>query len=230
VQTKRTAARSEPSQCAEWWLALNMVEKNSCLRTEPDMPTSQKANDMRPESIQTVLDTDRLHLRIAKPSDGRAIYDAVLESLENLRAWPTSLPWATYEPTVAASEQFSRQSEADCAAGIGFAFLAFDADDRLVGSVGLHSIRWDIPSMEIGFWMRSSVQRRGFATEAVEAVLNFSFTQLGARRVQARTDEDNRACRATCEAVGMTLEGTMSNERITPSGIIKNGCLYALIS
>ena len=83
--------------------------------------------------------------------------------------------------------------------------------------------------MEIGFWMRSGVHRNGFAKEAVTAVLNFAFTHLKARRVFARTDEDNAGSRATCASAGMLLEGVMRNERITPSGQLKNGCVYASI-
>ena len=185
---------------------------------------------MKPENINAVIDTQRLHLRIARPGDGVQVYRAVAESLDNLREWPTSLPWARYEPSVEASEKFCQDSANEYATRTGFSFLAFDETSHLIGSVGLHSVRWDIPSMEIGFWIRRSAQRKGFAAEAVTAVLDFALAQLQARRVQARTDEDNHVCRATCHAAGMKLEGILVNERITPAGELKNGCVYSRIS
>lgn len=184
---------------------------------------------MIPADIPRTLNTPRLFLRSAAPGDGMAVCEAVIESLSTLRAWPTSLPWALYEPSVAASERFCCEASQAFDTRQGFAFLAFRHDGRLVGSVGLHDVRWDIPSMDIGFWMRSSVHRQGCALEAVCAVLNFASLVLGARRIQARTDEDNQACRATCAASGMKLEGILRNERITPAGKIKNGCIYAFI-
>lgn len=182
---------------------------------------------MFPDSVDIPIQTPRLTLRLAGPGDGKAVYAAVVESLASLRAWPTSLPWALYEPSVSASEDFCLTSMRDRENGSGMAFLVWDQEKRLIGSVGLHTIRWDIPSMEIGFWMRSGVHRNGFATEAVTAVLHLAFTQLKARRVFARTDEDNAGSRATCASAGMLLEGVMKNERITPSGQLKNGCVYA---
>lgn len=49
---------------------------------------------MFPDSVDVPIQTPRLSLRLAGPGDGKAIYAAVVESLDNLRAWPASLPWA----------------------------------------------------------------------------------------------------------------------------------------
>ncbi|MCS4293202.1 RimJ/RimL family protein N-acetyltransferase [Comamonas sp. BIGb0152] len=182
---------------------------------------------MFPESVDTPIQTPRLTLRLAGPGDGKAVYATVVESLDSLRTWPTSLPWALYEPSISASEDFCVGSMRERDKGTGLVFLVWDHEQQLVGSVGLHTIRWDIPSMEIGFWVRSCAHGQGFAKEAVTAVLHFAFTHLKARRVFARTDEDNVGSRATCASAGMRLEGVMKNERITPSGQLKNGCVYA---
>jgi hypothetical protein len=184
---------------------------------------------MIPSNIPRTLSTRRLFLRSAAPGDGAAVCEAVTESLSALRAWPTSLPWALYEPSVAASERFCCEASQAFDARQRFAFLAFQHDGRLIGSVGLHDVRWDLPSIKIGFWMRSSAHRQGYAAESVRAVLDFASQVLGAQRIQAQTDEDNLACRATCEASKMRLEGILRNTRITPSGQIKNGCMYAFI-
>lgn len=183
---------------------------------------------MIPADIPRTLNTPRLLLRSAAPGDGPAVCEAITESLSVLRAWPISLPWALYEPSVAASERFCCEASQAFDARQGFAFLAFQHDGRLIGSVGLHDVRWDLPSMEIGFWMRRSAHRQGHAAESIRAVLDFASQVLGAQRIQAQTDEDNQACRATCEASGMRLEGILRNARITPSGQIKSGCIYAL--
>lgn len=175
------------------------------------------------------LSTTRLFLRSPKPEDGQAVYEAIAESLDSLRRWPASLPWALHAPSPEASKRFCEQSIQDASNRTGFTFLIFHQEGRLLGCVGLHHIHWAIPKFEIGFWLRTSAQRQGYATEAIQAVLGFAFEQLQAKRVEARTDEDNRACRRTCESAGLELKGILRNERMTPMGVVKNTCVYAII-
>lgn len=182
---------------------------------------------MSSNMIERSIQTERLLLRCPEPGDGEAVYGAVVESLPSLRAWPASLPWALHEPSIEASAQYCVQSAREFDSKEGFVFLAFGRDGALVGSIGLHHVDWALPKMEIGFWLRSAKQRQGYAREAVGAVVDFALHRLGARRVEARTDEDNRACRATCLAAGLRLEGILRHERITPGGQLKNTCVYA---
>ena len=59
------------------------------------------------------IETQRLLIRCPRAGDGRIVHDSVVESLAALRAFPASLPWAMFEPSVAASEQFCREGEAN---------------------------------------------------------------------------------------------------------------------
>ena len=168
-------------------------------------------------------------MRCPQPGDGQTVYEAVAESIESLRSWPASLPWAMYEPSPQSSETYCRQSAEDFDNRAGFVFLVFLKNGTFIGSVGLHDIDWFVPKMEIGFWLRSSARGQGYAQEAVSAVVDFAFDQLRARRVEARTDEDNHACRATCISAALQLEGILRHERITPTGQPRNTCVYAAI-
>jgi RimJ/RimL family protein N-acetyltransferase len=66
-------------------------------------------------------------------------------------------------------------------------------------------------------------------TEAIAELLRHAFTELGARRVAALTDAENKASRALCETVGMQLEGILRNERTTPAGKLCDTCIYAAV-
>ena len=72
--------------------------------------------------------------------------------------------------------------------------LKGDATDRLL-------------SPEIGlFWgVLPEFRRRGYATEAAVALLDYVFNELGARHVVATTERDNIASQRTMEKLGMTL-------------------------
>lgn len=181
--------------------------------------------------VPAELHTERLWLRVPRPGDGAAVHEAVAESLADLRAWPASLPWALEAPSVERSEVFCREAAAAYLMRQWLAYLAFErSTGRLVFSTGLHDIDWRVPAFETGYWCRSSAQRRGYGREAVGAVVNMAFTQLGARRVQVLTDARNTASRALCESLGLQLEGTHRHVRVTPAGELCDRCVYARIA
>ncbi len=182
---------------------------------------------LRPVSPE--LRTKRLLLRCPREGDGAAVHEAVVESLSHLRAWPASLPWAVAEPSVDTSEAFCRQSAAAFIKRTSLVYLVFDHSGSFVASTSFPRINWSVPRLEVGFWCRASRQRQGFATEAVSELLRYAFAELGAKRVDAFTDEENIACRAVCEAAGMQLEGILRNETITPAGKLCSTCVYAAV-
>jgi len=183
-----------------------------------------------PQQLKTELRTARLLLRCPREGDGPLVHEAVVESLDALRAWPASLPWAMQEPSVAVSESFCRNSAAAFAEGTALVYLAFNAEGKWVASTSLHSIDWNVPKFEVGFWCRSSLAGQGYTKEALAALMGYAFASLGAQRVEAFTDEENTGSRAVCASVGMRLEGVLQNERITPAGSLRNTCVYAAVS
>ena len=178
--------------------------------------------------VQTELSTTRMLLRCPREGDGLAVYEAVVESLAELRAWPASLPWALEEPSVDTSEIYCRESAAAFIQRTALVYLAFDTEGKLVASTSLHSINWSVPKFEVGFWCRSSLTGKGYTKEAVAELVRYAFESLGAHRVNALPDEENTRSRAVCESVGMSLEGIMRNDRVTPDGNLRNTCVYAI--
>jgi RimJ/RimL family protein N-acetyltransferase len=175
------------------------------------------------------LQTDRLLLRCPQEGDGQLVHDAVVETLEQLRAWPASLPWAVFEPSIAASETFCRESAAAFIKRTTLVYLVFDEVGSLVASTSLHAINWSVPKFEVGFWCRASRQRQGLAAEAASELVRYAFEGLGANRIDALPDERNLPSRAVCESAGMKLEGIMRSERVTPNGVLCNTCIYAAV-
>jgi RimJ/RimL family protein N-acetyltransferase len=80
-----------------------------------------------------------------------------------------------------------------------------------------------------GWWGRTPYLGRGLIREGVDAILEFGFSTLGARRIEALTDDLNeRSCRL-CERLGMELEGILRYERVDPEGTPRNTRIYAKI-
>ncbi|WP_374403034.1 GNAT family N-acetyltransferase [Niveibacterium sp.] len=179
--------------------------------------------------IPDQFETERLLVRAPRPGDGSAVYDAVLESLAELRAWPASLPWALREPSADESEAYCRRGHADFLLRTDMPMLIFLwDDDTLVGATGLHRLDWQVPSCEIGYWGRSGYANRGLITEAIRGIARFARAQLGTRRIEARPDAENLPSRAVVERAGFALEGILRNERKQPDGRLRDTCIYAL--
>ncbi|HEU4758052.1 MAG TPA: GNAT family protein [Agromyces sp.] len=83
-------------------------------------------------------------------------------------------------------------------------------DDRgdVVGQMTLSGIvRGPFLSGNLGYWVASSANGRGFATSAVRALLDLAFGELGLHRVQAATLPHNAASQRVLTNNGFALIG-----------------------
>ena len=175
------------------------------------------------------FETDRLLIRAPRPGDGVTLNAAIVETLADLRRFPSSMRWALDEPTVARAESFCRRSAGMWLLRVDLPMLLFHKTDQaFVGGTGLHRFDWSERRFEIGWWCRNRYQGQGFITEAVREVIEYAFKHLGARRVFALGDEQNRASWRVCERAGMAFEGTMRGERADPDGTRRDMRIYAI--
>ena len=174
------------------------------------------------------IETERLRLRPPQPGDGAAVFHAIEESLPELRAFLGWLPWVAAEPSVASSESWCRNAQANFLARRDLPFLLFEkATGVLVGASGLHRPVWETPKVEVGYWVRTSRRGNGFIAEAVVVLTQYAFNYLGAARVELVTDEANTRARRVAERCQFTLEGVLRSERRAPDGSLRNTCIYA---
>lgn len=174
------------------------------------------------------VETQRLLLRVPQPGDGEALYEAVSESLPELREFLVSLPWIAGEQSVENSEVFCRNAHANFLARRDLPFLMFlRSTGQLVGATGLHRPNWDTPKLEVGYWRRSTVNGCGLVTEAVNALVGYAFEHAHAVRVELITDSENTKSRRVAERCGFVLEGNLHHERRAPDGSLRDTCIYA---
>ena len=80
------------------------------------------------------------------------------------------------------------------------------ATGAVVGDVAMCVERDDERQARVGFTLAREHQRRGFAGEAVRALLGWAFGELGLHRVAAITDARNAAAAALLQRVGFRRE------------------------
>ncbi|WP_326697817.1 GNAT family N-acetyltransferase [Streptomyces sp. NBC_01754] len=149
------------------------------------------------------LTTERLLLRPFGPQDAEAVLTACQDP--EIQRW-TVVP-SPY--TRADAELFTRKlSPEGWADGTmyNFAVVSRQEDGPLVGALGVnrHSLTG---TYEIGFWTGREHRGRGFTTEAVLAAARWSFTGLGADRLEWRAEIGNAPSRAVALRAGFRMEG-----------------------
>jgi RimJ/RimL family protein N-acetyltransferase len=82
-------------------------------------------------------------------------------------------------------------------------------DGTLVGDLLLALRSVEHETLEIGYIFATAQQGRGYATEAVRALVDLAFTTCGARRLSARVDARNTPSQALLERLGFRLEATL---------------------
>lgn len=175
--------------------------------------------------IPEVLETKRLTLRAVGAGHGAASNAAMAESFDELQPW---MPWAKQMQTPEQSEANARETRAKWLAREILDFCWFRKDDGLfVGRGGLHTIEWAVPKFEIGYWVRTSLARQGYATEGTLALVAFARDVLGARRLEITSDARNTPSRRVAEKCGFVLEGILRQRRRDNAGQLSDACMYA---
>ena len=83
---------------------------------------------------------------------------------------------------------------------------------KIIGTIGFVEISHEHQSAEVGYSLAEEYWNRGYATQALAAVLNFAFLQLQCNRVEAFFDVRNPASGRVMEKNGMHFEGTMKEK------------------
>ncbi len=84
--------------------------------------------------------------------------------------------------------------------------IVFRESDDLIGDCGIHVSAADPRQVEVGLTLAPSFHRRGLASEALKAILDFLFGRLAKHRVYASVDPRNEASLALLERIGMRKE------------------------
>jgi len=88
------------------------------------------------------------------------------------------------------------------------AICAVVAEDSVQGWAGVAMRDRRAREAEVSYYVLPGGQGKGYATDAVRALVGFAFAELNAHSVVGRIRADNDASRRVLEKVGFTHEGT----------------------
>lgn len=93
--------------------------------------------------------------------------------------------------------------------------IVLKKDNRMIGTCGFTNIDDENKVVEIGYVLNPEYWGMGYATEAVNTILEFAFMKLDANRVEAKFIKGNDASLAVMKKVGMTFEGYLRDAIIS---------------
>ena len=173
------------------------------------------------------LTGERVLLRPPCAGDGPAIWEATDESREHLKPW---MPWIEETKTQADSERYARQAHARWLTREDLPLTIWERDTaRYLGGTGFHRIHWNVPSFEIGYWIRKSAEGQGFMTETVRLLCRFAFETLQANRLEIRCDALNERSAAVPRRLGFVHEATLRNESRSLTGDLRDTFVFAML-
>ena len=99
---------------------------------------------------------------------------------------------------------------------------------KVVGTIGYMWYQKDNSACEVGYSLARRCWNRGYMTQALNAVLDYTFRELGFNRVEAQHETDNGASGAVMRKCGMTKEGTLRS-RLYNKGRYVDVDLYSIL-
>ncbi|MBK8723916.1 MAG: GNAT family N-acetyltransferase [Saprospiraceae bacterium] len=148
------------------------------------------------------LYTERLLLRRILPSDAPtvlkgysdpAVYQFMSVQYHNPTDVQTQMDW--YETMLTAET------------GIWWGICKKDTGE-MIGNGGFHNWEKKHRCAELGYWILPPFHRRGYASEAIQAMVNQAFRNMNIHRVEAIVEAENKASSDLLIKNGFRLEGT----------------------
>ena len=97
-----------------------------------------------------------------------------------------------------------------------------------IGSISAVKVNDDIDMVHIGYCMGRDWWHQGIMSEALQAVMDFFFDEVGANRIESRHDPRNPHSGMVMKKCGMKYEGTMRSSDRNNQGIC-DASWYALL-
>jgi ribosomal-protein-serine acetyltransferase len=151
-----------------------------------------------------VRDRD-LVLRTLESSDAAVLFGLIDADRERLGRW---LPWVEETRTEVDTVRFIADA-ADERRRRRSLVLGIVVDGTLGGTLGLHYLDWFDRSAEIGYWIASRWEGRGYVTRAARYMVEVAFGSVGLHRLVIRCALDNARSRSVAERLGFRPEGLL---------------------
>ena len=162
------------------------------------------------------IETENLLLRPFKYSDADTMLQYWIAD-ENIQTMYSEPVYKTHDEVISLLNKYISSYERDDY----YRWAVIDKEGHgCIGQISFFLVDSRNHFAEIEYCIGSAFQRRGFATEATKALIQFGFDRIGLHKIQICTKVINVPSKKVIEKCGFTYEGTLRdyfyhNERYT---------------
>jgi ribosomal-protein-serine acetyltransferase len=172
------------------------------------------------------LRDDRVLLRPYQHEDIDELFRAASESIQEVGQW---LPWCHNDYTRQESSAWVESRPQAWRDGVEYSFAIIDAaSGLLVGGCGLNQFDYDRQRCNLGYWVRTTALRNGYATAATRMLARWGVDTLNLERMEIVAAVGNIASQRVAVKVGAMREG-IARSRIRIRGTQYNAVIFSLI-
>jgi RimJ/RimL family protein N-acetyltransferase len=168
----------------------------------------------------------RIALVPVEAGQTKGLYEAIVESRTKLSPW---MEWLHLEYSIADTEQWVTHCRKAWEMDSSFGFtIVENSTGEILGGCSIGIDRPLYRNGSIGYWIRTSRTKQGFASEAAALLAQFGFAQLGLIRIEIFIAVGNTASQHVAENVGALREGLLRN-RLLIRGKPLDAYVFSLI-
>ncbi len=170
------------------------------------------------------LETQRLILRRAVPGDAQPMYEnwASDPEVTKFLTWPTHGSLEVTEAVL--GSWMGAYSSADY-----YQWMIVPKDlNQPIGSISVVSHNDRMEKAEVGYCIGRRWWHQGIMSEALQAVIDFLFDEVGMNRIESRHDTNNPHSGGVMRKCGMQYEGTSRQSGWNNQGVCDIAC-YSIL-
>lgn len=170
---------------------------------------------------------EKIILRRYKSDFALVLYEAAFESRGGeFSRW---MSWCHADYALAESEDFIARTVESWDKETVFGFAIFDAfNEDFLGGIGLNQFNRQHDFVNLGYWIRTSRQNRGAASEATRILAQASFEDLAINRIEILAAVENEASQKVAIKAGATREGVL-RKRLLIGGRVHDAAVFSFV-
>lgn len=172
------------------------------------------------------LEDEVVLLRPYAPNDVVTLYAAARESIAEVGRW---LPWCHADYALEEAEAWIGGRKSAWVAGSEYSFAVIDrTSERMVGGCGLNQIEPQTLRANLGYWIRTTDSRRGYATRAARLLARWGVETLKLQRLEIVAAMGNIASQRVALKAGAMREGIARN-RIRVGQVQHDAVIFSIV-
>ncbi|EEK48367.1 Uncharacterized acetyltransferase p20 [Bacillus cereus ATCC 10876] len=159
---------------------------------------------MEVKVLITELYTQRLHLRKTEESDSLSLFK--IWSDPDVTKFMNIINFTTEDQAKDMIKFLNELAQSNKA----LRFTIIEAkSNQIIGSCGYNFLDFENSKTEIGYDISKAFWGKGYAPEAISALLDYAFTNLKLNRIEAKVEPENLNSISVLKKLKFTLEGTL---------------------